>query len=257
MKQNDMRVLILIAHANEEFSTSHRIAKLTEEALIESNHEVRVVDLKKIGFDKVASQSDFTHVSRPDHFDYETSHVATNDNLIDEIVEQQKNVVWCTHIIVIGPMWFYRYPAIFYAYFERVFCDSFAYTSTQFCSNAPLKGRKAMCVITLGGFPTTYMPSGPQTTVEGILYHVTRGNFSYCGFDCYRSQAFYQCMQDRAEIDDPMIAAKWKKAVQNLEKRPLIPFGNGVSNVAPGEMNEGQRICGLCDYTLDEAINSK
>lgn len=210
----------------------------------------------KLGFDRVASRADFTSVPRPDHFDYETSHVPANDNLCAEIAEQQQNVLWCTDMIVIGPMWFYRYPAIFYAYFERVFCDSFAYTATRFCGNAPLAGRRAMCVITLGGLPSTYAPHGPQTTVEGLLYHVTRGNFGYCGFDCYRSQVFYQCTQDRSEIDDPLIAEKWKQAVRSLERRPLIPFGDGVSDVPSGDLNEGQRICGLRDYDLDEAIKA-
>lgn len=250
-----MRVLILIAHANANgLSTSHRLAKSAEEALIESGNEVRVVDLVTCGFDKVATRDDFTKVPNPDHFDYEGSHMKGNENLIPEIRKQQEHVTWCTHLIVIGPMWFYRYPATFYAWTERVLNDSFGYTPTQFAARGPLKGKKAMCVITLGGFESSYVPTGPLTTIEGILYHVTRGHFSYCGMTCLRSQAFYECSQDHSLCDSPEIVAKWKQAVKNLDQRPELPFGDGVTPCGEGALNEGQRLGGLGDYTLDEAI---
>ena len=251
-----MRVLIIIAHANDQFSTSHKIAKLAEEALLEDDNEVRVVDLLKVGFDKVASKKDFTHIESSDYFDYETSHSQYNDNLVDEIVTQQENVKWCTHMIVVGPMWFYRYPAIFYAYFERVFCLNFAYTRASFGVSAPLRGRKVMCVVTLGGLESTYLPTGPMTTVEGILYHVTRGSFGYCGFTCLRSQAFYGCSRGACACDSPDVAAKWKRAVRNLDRRPQIPLGDGETAVGEGAQNEGQACCGLRDLTLDEAISA-
>lgn len=249
-----MKVLILIAHPNHNgISTAHRLANAAYEALVEDGHEVRVVDIVKTGFVKCATIDDFTSVPCPDHFDYETSHVTGNENLIEEIRVQQDNVTWCTHIMVFGPMWFYRYPACFYAYTERVLNSAFGYTPTQFCENGPHVGKKVMCVVTLGGFPETYLPNGPQATVEGLWYHVTRGTFSYCGMTCLRSQPFYLCAQDESKCDDPEIMAKWKQAVKNLEHRPEIPFGPQDGS----DLNEGQRICGLADLTLDEAINAK
>ncbi|KAK8853858.1 hypothetical protein M9Y10_016401 [Tritrichomonas musculus] len=252
-----MKVLILLAHANDNgLSSSHRLTNAARDALIEDGHEVRVVELIKCGFDKCATKKDFTSFPLKD-FDYENSHIETNDNLINEIVEQQKNVQWSTHIIVIGPMWFYRYPACFYAYADRVFCNQFAYTPTDFGeTNGPLRGRKAMCVITLGGFESTYLPSGPQTTIENIMYHVTRGLFSYCGIKCLRSQAFYECTQFKSPFDSDKILDKWKKAIKNLDKRPLIPFGDAETPVGEGNPNEGHVLSGLNDLSLDEAINS-
>lgn len=250
-----MKVLILIAHANSNgLSTSHRLAKAAEEALLEDNHEVRVVDLVKCGFDKVATIDDFTSLPRPDHFDYENSHMKGNENLIQAIRDQQAHVTWCTHIMVFGPMWFYRYPATFYAWTERVLNDSFGYTPTEFVATGPHRGKKAMCVITLGGFEAWYVPSGPLTTIENLLYHVTRGHFSYCGMTCLRSQVFYECSQDKSPCDEPEMVAKWKQAVKNLDRRPEIPFGDGITPCGEGNLNEGQRIAGIPDYTLDEAI---
>ena len=249
-----MRVLIVIAHANDNgLSSSHRLASAAESALVEDGHEVRVVDLIKCGFDRCATKSDFTRFPLKD-FDYEGSHVKTNDNLIKDISDQQQNVLWCTHMIVVGPMWFYRYPSCFYSYTERVFCDSFGYTPTEFGDNGPLKGRKVMCVITLGGFESSYVPGGPLTTIENILYHVTRGHFSYCGMTCLRTQVFYECTQFKSLFDNPEIMDKWKKAVKNLDKRPIIPFGDGVTNVGEGNKNEGHILSSLKDLTLDEAI---
>jgi putative NADPH-quinone reductase len=246
-----MRVLVLIAHANAKGqSTAHRLAAAAESALLEDGHEVRVVDLVHCGFDKVATIDDFTSVPHPEHFDYETSHVPSNDNLVALIREQQAHVLWSTHIMVMGPIWFYRYPAAFYAYTERVLNSYFGYTAEEFGKSGPLRGRKVMCVATLGGYASTYAPAGPQTTIENIMYHVTRGHFSYCGMTCLRCQAFYQCTQDASPCDDPAVVEKWKAAVKNLDRRPEIPSLDG----AVGVRNEGHIMSDLADLSLDEAI---
>jgi putative NADPH-quinone reductase len=248
-----MRVLVLIAHANAKGqSTAHRLASATEAALIEEGHDVRVVDLVACGFDKVATISDFTSVPHPEHFDYETSHIPSNSNLISLIREQQTHVLWCTHIVVFGPIWFYRYPATFYAYTERVLNNHFGYTADAFVKSGPLRGRKVMCVATFGGLASTYLPSGPRTTVENILYHVTRGHFSYCGMTCLRSQAFYECTQDSSPCDNPAVLEKWKRAVKNLDRRPIIPFLDD----AVGVRNEGHIMSDLPDLSLDDAISA-
>jgi putative NADPH-quinone reductase len=246
-----MRVVVLIAHANAKGqSTAHRLAAAAESALLEDGHEVRVFDLVHCGFDRVATVADFTLVARPEHFDYETSHVPSNDNLISLIREQQAQVLWSTHVVVIGPIWFYRYPATFYAYTERVLNSHFGYTAEDFAKSGPLRGRKVMCVATFGGFASTYTPDGPQTTVENILYHVTRGHFGYCGMTCLRSQAFYECTQDASPCDAPAVLEKWKRAVKNLDRRPVIPF----LDAAVGLRNEGHIMSDLADLSLDAAI---
>jgi putative NADPH-quinone reductase len=252
-----MRVVILICHANDnETSTSHRVAARARDALLEDHHEVRVVDLAKIGFVKVATRADFTSLPKPNLFDYETSHIPGNANLVQEITDQQAHVTWCTHLIIVGPMWYYRYPACFYAWAERVLNDSFGYTTTDFGPTGPLRGRKVLCVITLGTAEALYKPDGPLTTVEGILYHVTRGHFGYVGMTSLRSQTFYECLQQESPCDAPEIVEKWKRAVKNLDRRPVLPLGDAATPCGPGNLNEGQIIAGLGDLSLDDAIKA-
>jgi putative NADPH-quinone reductase len=252
-----MRVLILICHANHnEASTAHRLASRAQDALLEDHHEVRVVDLVKLGFNRVATAMDFTSLPKPDLFDYEGSHIPGNENLIQEIRDQQLHVTWCTHLIIVGPMWYYRYPACFYAWAERVLNDSFGYTVKNFGPTGPLKGRKVLCVITLGTSESLYKVDGPLTTVEGILYHVTRGHFGYVGMTSLRSQAFYDCRQDKSPCDEPDIVEKWKLAIKNLDSRPELDLGDATTPCGSGNLNEGQRICGLSDLSLDDAIKA-
>lgn len=150
-----MRVLLLIAHADPTHSAAaFRIAKVAKETLEQNHHEVREVILNEEGFDKVLSMDDFK-VKYTEKFDY----LANNKpgNLIDVVQKQVDNVEWCDNVLVIGPMWFYRFPACFESWVERVLIS------------AKGQGKKASMIISNEGDEEYYSERGVGT-LEQLLY---------------------------------------------------------------------------------------
>ena len=228
-----MRVLIVIAHEDPSgTSTSHRIAKASQESLISHGHEVRIVDLLQDGFNKIPS-------TKPVAF----GEVDVEHDIEPEVLKHQKDVEWCTHYILIGPMWNYTLPSIYYAYYERVFRIGWACDMDSFNEKGLLKGRKAMLIITCGGGLDEYNIHGEIGTVEALMAPITLGKLRYVGFKVLRTQAFYNCLPLEDE-DEKM--KKWKEIVANIDSRPELP----IHPAEKGGLNNLQRIAALEEIWL-------
>lgn len=243
-----MKVLIIIAHADlDGKSNAHKLAHTAEESLKGAGHEVRVIDLVKKGFNVSASKDDFAHdESNRSHFDY-MGNSGDPKNLKPCVLEQQENIRWCTHIIVCAPIWWHGLPSSYYCYFERVFTMNFAFDDTHTLGNGIFKDKKVMFAVTAAG-SAIYYSRASHFPLEATLYPVHVGHFYYCGFQIMRSQGFYDVYD---QIPDEQIE-KWKKAVLNLDKRPVLPIqprGHTESDI--------EVYARLPDYTLDDAINQK
>lgn len=223
-----MRVLIVIAHEDSsKKSTSHRIAKASQESLISHGHEVRIVDLFNDGFNKIPT-------TKPISF----GEVGVAQDVEPEVAKHQKDVEWCTHYILIGPIWNYSLPSVFYAYYERVFRIGWACDLGAFNEKGLLRGRKAMLVVTCGGGLDEYDVHGEIGTVEALMAPVTLGKLRYVGFEVLRTQAFYGCLPLEDEEEK---MRKWKEIVANLDSRPRLP----IRPAEPGGLNNLQRIAAL------------
>ncbi|KAK8836018.1 NAD(P)H dehydrogenase (quinone) activity protein [Tritrichomonas musculus] len=241
-----MKVLILIAEGNfDGKSNAYTLAYAAENALTQEGNEVRVVDLCKKGFNETASFKDLNqHDNSNFNFLYAS---ADSQNLGCNIQEQQENIKWCTHIIVCGPIWWHGLPSSFYCYFERVFTLGFGYTLEYRLDKGYFKDKKVMIAVTTGAQISFYTRGG-YFPLEATLYPITAGHFGYCGFQIMRSQGFHFV---KHALSDEIIE-KWKKAIVNLDNRPileLLPPGEGPSNI--------ERFAQLPDYTLDDAIAAK
>ena len=226
-----MRVLIIIAHVDPtENSTSHQIAKISQESLEFEKNEVKIIDLIKTDFKQVASISDFINpIDDGNRFQYNNQ--GGIENLIPLIREHQEFVTWATHLIIIGPMWFYRYPAIFYSWFERIFTRGFGYSSKNKLENGLMKGKKVLCIMTTAGPSSMYSVDG-FAPIESFLFPITYG-FRYCGFTILRSQAFYSAGSKKLTEKDLEWLNNWSKIIKNLDQRPIIEvIKNKQSNEA-------------------------
>lgn len=242
-----MRVLIIVAHPDHhKKSTTHKIADAAKEALLEDGHEVKINDLMDEGFDKVLSKDDFIKpIDNGVKFDiYRQGGL---DNLVPKIKKQQELVTWSTHMLVIGPMWWFRYPACFYCWLERVFCKDFGFNYQHTMKNGLLKGRKVMFVITTGGPGSMYSPNG-WGSMEGFHY-VNSLPFRYCGVEVLRSQGLYGVPNESVEAE---FYPKFKLAIKKLDKRPALPVDGSLAQKDPTK-NEIAILSQLPDFSLDEA----
>jgi putative NADPH-quinone reductase len=240
------RFLLLIVHPDTAAqSTSHRIAKASSDALIAAGNEVRTVDLIKAPFNAGASPADFLSLA-PGRFVYQPNQKL--DNLIPAIRAQQALLEWSTHLVVMGPIWFYRYPAALYAWFERVWTIGWAYDFGKKREQLTLFGRKALFVITTGAPGDFYSHGGPLTSIDGLLYATTYPVFEF-GFTVARTQGVWLA----GRLDEAGSAAqveKTVKAILNIDKRPVLPYRDPAK---PQGVDDVEVFAKLPNISLDEA----
>ena len=242
-----MKILEIIAHCNpQEDSSSHKLAFAAKEAFTSKGNEVQIVDLLKDNFTAFPTKDDFIDkAATAKEFDYFGAG-ANPDNLIPEIKEQQKKLLWADYIIVYAPVWWYNLPGCLKNYMDRVFTLGFAFDDSKPREQLPLHGKKIMIVITTGAPEEFYSSKGAIASIEGLLYNYTY-TFYQVGLDVLRSQGF--CRFSPRHPVTPDLIEKFQKAVLNIEKRPLLNF------VPEGDTQNNLKILAdLPNYTLDEAI---
>ena len=243
-----MKVLIVIAHIDpHKAATAYRISDAAREALTAAGHEVKITDLIHEGFDKVATPDDFKAVHNEEGtFSYLSNQ--EKDNLIDTIRRQQELILWCDHLLVIGPMWYFRYPACLYSWVERCFTNGFASDGEHEMEEGTLKGRKVSFIITTGaGYD--YYSTKSFSGIDGLLY-ATVFQFRYVGFQATRVLGFWNANTDQNAEKEWI--EKFRKAIVNLDNWPLMPTGK--EKVAPGEQCDLQIIASLDPITVDSLM---
>lgn len=238
-----MKVLIVIAHCDpNKDSQSHKLANAAAESLREDGNEVQVVDLVEAGFDKVATVDDF---KGPMPEDRKFSYLHVGKCVGPDVKKAQDQIAWATHIIAIGPMWWFRYPACFDAWQERCFTVGFAFTHTESGENGPLKGKKALCIMTTGAGDDYYTKKG-LGTIESFLLPATQA-FRYTGMTTLRSVGVYGLSAEQLENE---FIPKFKLAIKKLDQRPALP-----SHEAPVDGHcLSEVLATMDDFTLDDAI---
>jgi putative NADPH-quinone reductase len=242
------RFLIIISHpdANGE-STSHRLAKAAEDSLRGAGHEVKIVDLIKTAYNEGGSVKDFIKLNEG-RFDYSAN--AIDGNLIPATIEQQELLIWCTHVIFIGPIWYYRFPASLYAWIERVFTIGFGCDFKKKLEDMPLYGRKALFVATTGAPEEFYVHGGPRSSLDGILYSTTI-ELIYTGMKVFRSQGIFGMGVFPPETIASVIE-QFGKAILKIDKRPVLPF---MDPNKPEGVDDIEVFARFPNISLEEALS--
>jgi NAD(P)H dehydrogenase (quinone) len=158
--------LIVVAHPVEDSFTMNAARTYLGE-LVRIGHDVRVLDLYRMGFDPVLSAQELTEGS--------DAHVRMADVLI-----AQKDVLAADVVTVIYPLWWMAMPAMMKGYIDRVFSRGFAYETQPDGVHGLLAGRRAV-VVTISAAPlASFMKDGRWQAMQLLQdTHVFRAS----GFD--------------------------------------------------------------------------
>jgi putative NADPH-quinone reductase len=238
--------LLIVTHADTKGTgTAHTLAQAAQPALLAAGHDVRVVDLVNTAFNTCASPADFLSVPEG-RFSYGA--LQQLDNLVPAIREQQANLEWATHVIVIGPIWFYRFPANFYAFQDRVLTTGWACSRAIKYEDLALYGKKVLFVITTGGSAELYSHGGPVTSIEAVLYPNSY-TFQRCGFTVCRTQGIWEAGRGSPD-EQKAVTEKFISALLNIDKRPTLKFADPAK---PEGTDELQVFAELPNISLEEA----
>ncbi len=128
-----MKNYVIIAHPNK-MGITYAAFESVKRGLIESNQEVRELNLYEVGFDPVLV-FDEQHKRRDMYHDKETQ-------------IYREDLMWADRIIFIYPTWWSGMPAILKGYIDRIFAQKFAYQFKGILPIGLLKGKTAWIVTT-------------------------------------------------------------------------------------------------------------
>lgn len=178
-----MKVLIVFAHP-EPRSFGRALLDRSVNTLRECGHEVVVSDLYKMGFNPVATGSDFTERRFPEALQYDREQKTSSQRhtFTSDIQAEIDKLMACELLILQFPLWWFSVPAIMKGWIDRVFVNGTVYgAGGKRFDNGGLKGRKAMLAFTTGCFPEMMEPDGLLGQRDVILWHLQYGTFGYSG----------------------------------------------------------------------------
>lgn len=213
---------VLIVHAHPEpKSLTNSLKNLAVDTLQQQGHIVQVSDLYGMHWKAVADQDDFTELKHADRFRYasESGNAFANGQQKEDIVEEQRKLLWADAVILSFPLWWFGMPAILKGWIDRVYARGFAYGVGQHggerwgdrYGEGVLSGRRAMVMVNIGGREPHYSERGVNGRLDEILWPIQHGALFYPGMEVLPPFAVFQ--------SDRMTQERWTETASVLQAR--------------------------------------
>ncbi len=227
-----MKVLLVFAHP-ERHSLNGALRDVAVAELQAQGHEVRVSDLYADGWKATVDRSDFPGVARSSGCGWPVlpARPSLPDALTEDVKAEQEKLLWADTLILQFPLWWYSMPAILKGWVDRVYAFGFAYgvgerSDTHWgdrFGEGTLAGKRAMLIVTVGGWATHYAPRGVNGPIEDILFPINHGILYYPGYTVLPSFVAYRV--DRMdEAGFQVVADQLKERMRTIETAAPIPY---------------------------------
>lgn len=227
-----MKILVVSAHPDRASLTNAlRDAAVAE--LLANGHEVRMTDLYEIGWKSEVDRLDFPTLpaSAPLRVPTASSEAFATGALTQDVVAAQTDLLWADALILAFPLWWFSMPAILKGWVDRVYAFGFAYGVGEHSEmrwgdrygEGTLAGRRAMLIVTAGGWPSHYGPRGINGPIDDLLFPIHHGVLFYPGYDVLPPFVVYHAdRMDEARFGAD--AAALKLRMRTLFETQPIPF---------------------------------
>ena len=227
-----MKVLIVFAHPEpRSLNTSLRDVAVDELRL--GGHEVCVSDLYAEQWKSQIDREDFPTLAGDERLKVATvSGKAFAANVLTEDVRaEHEKLMWADAVIFQFPLWWFAMPAIMKGWVDRVYAHGFAYgvgehSDTRWgdrYGEGVFAGKRAMLVVTAGGWASHYAPRGINGPIDDLLFPINHGILHYPGFSVLPPFVAYRV--DR--LDDAgfaVVSAALRERMRTLFLRAPIPY---------------------------------
>lgn len=223
-----MNILLVYAHP-EPRSLNGSLKDFSIRRLEDAGHAVQLSDLYAMNW-KAALDADDSLDGQADarfHPELDSKRAFENGVQSKDIEIEQDKLRWADAVILQFPMWWFSMPAILKGWVERVYAYGFGYGVGEHSDQrwgdrygeGTLAGKRAMLIVTTGGWEPHYGPRGINGPMDDLLFPIQHGVLYYPGFDVlppfvvYRTgridEARFSCIRDALgqRLDD-----LWKTA---------------------------------------------
>lgn len=196
-----MNVLLVYAHP-EPKSLNGSLKDFAIQRLERAGHSVQLSDLYAMKW-KAALDAD-DNVARPAgaRFDpsLDSKRAFEDGTQSADIAREQDKLRWADAVILQFPLWWFSMPAILKGWVERVYAYGFAYGVGEHSDRhwgdrygeGRLAGKRAMLVVTTGGWASHYAPRGINGPIDDILFPIQHGILFYPGFEVLPPHVIYR-----------------------------------------------------------------
>lgn len=227
-----MNILLVYAHP-EALSLNGSLKTFAVKHLEDAGHQVQVSDLYAMKWKAALDGNDRTDRDSAARFNpAKDSRIALEQGTQSaDIAREQEKLLWADTVILQFPLWWFTMPAILKGWVERVYAYGFAYGVGEHSDKhwgdrygeGTLAGKRAMLMVTTGGWEPHYSPRGINGPIEDILFPIHHGILFYPGFDvlppfvAYRTDRF-----DEAKF--PELCAALGERLDTLATTEPLPF---------------------------------
>ncbi|MGL5387908.1 MAG: NAD(P)H-dependent oxidoreductase [Serratia sp. (in: enterobacteria)] len=227
-----MNILLVYAHP-EALSLNGSLKNFAVKHLEDAGHQVQVSDLYAMKWKAALDGNDRTDRDSAARFNpAKDSRIALEQGTQSaDIAREQEKLLWADTVILQFPLWWFSMPAILKGWVERVYAYGFAYGVGEHSDKhwgdrygeGTLAGKRAMLLVTTGGWEPHYSPRGINGPIEDILFPIHHGILFYPGFDvlppfvAYRTDRF-----DEAKF--PELCAALGERLDTLATTEPLPF---------------------------------
>jgi len=187
-----MKVLLVFAHP-EPKSLSASLRDVAVHELEAAGHEVRVSDLYTMNWKSEVDWADFPALASGDRLQpaAASKNAFTTDTLTQDVKAEMDKLLWADTLILQFPLWWFTMPAILKGWVDRVYAYGFAYgvgehSDTRWgdrYGEGTLAGKRAMLIVTAGGWQEHYGPRGVNGPIDELLFPINHGILYYPGYD--------------------------------------------------------------------------
>lgn len=227
-----MNVLLVYAHP-EPKSLNGSLEDFAVEHLEAAGHTVQVSDLYAMNWKAVLDENDSLDGKTGERFQpsLESKHAFENGRQSEDIAREQEKLRWADAVILQFPLWWFSMPAILKGWVERVYAYGFAYGVGEHSDThwgdrygqGSLEGKRAMLIVTAGGWESHYSPRGINGPIDDILFPIQHGILYYPGFDVLPPYVVYRTgKMDEARF--AKIRDELGERLDNFWKTAPIPF---------------------------------
>lgn len=227
-----MNILLVYAHPEAQ-SLNGSLKNFAVKHLQDAGHQVQVSDLYAMKWKASLDGEDRMDRDRANRFNpvLDSQIALERGTQSADIALEQEKLLWADTVILQFPLWWFSMPAILKGWVERVYAYGFAYGVGEHSDThwgdrygeGTLAGKRAMLLVTAGGWESHYSPRGINGPIEDILFPIHHGILYYPGFDvlppfvAYRTDRF-----DEAKF--PELCAVLGERLDTLASTEPLPF---------------------------------
>lgn len=217
-----MNVLIVYAHP-QPHSLNGALKAFAVQHLENAGHQVEVSDLYAMQW---KSQLDDDDSSAPPVGDFyhpsaDSRQAFAQGTQSDDIALEQAKLQRADAVIFQFPLWWFSMPAIMKGWVDRVYACGFAYGVGEHSEThwgdrygeGSLAGKRAMLLVTTGGWESHYGPRGVNGPIDDLLFPIQHGILFYPGFEVLPPLVLYRSNR----MDDARYAEYRTALAQRLD----------------------------------------